>query len=187
MTTERKATKRRKRSVKPSVDQQRIAFWEERFPGKGEAIMDVVRPFYGWRWEPKVALPDLEERAKAAFYMHDVHVRIFEDVEDIFEATWISTGTNLYYEFGTSLWSSFQELFFHPFWRVLKNELDIVDRHPATVAEILIDAVFLIVKDMPETAAKLKPLLDLWRAGNYPIGTDFEGNFLVLVAPTPSV
>ena len=54
--------------------------WEERFPGKGKALMEVLRPFYDWKLELKPALPDLEERAKKAVSWREISgVRVFTE------------------------------------------------------------------------------------------------------------
>ncbi len=39
-----------------------------------------------------------------------------------------------------------------------------------------------ILAGKPEDAAKFQPLLNLWLAGNFPVGFDRDGNLLVLVA-----
>lgn len=46
----------------------------------------------------------------------------------------------------------------------------------------LIESCAYILLDRPEEAAKLKPLRDLWLAGNLPVGLADEGQRLVLVA-----
>lgn len=46
----------------------------------------------------------------------------------------------------------------------------------------LIESCAYILLDRPEEAAKLKPLRDLWLAGNFPVGLSLYGQRLVLVA-----
>ncbi len=71
------SVKRRQPSSKPVVA-ERLAFWEERFPGKGEALMAILQPFYCWQPKLKPALPDLEERVKLAIFWREIAgVRVF--------------------------------------------------------------------------------------------------------------
>lgn len=50
----------------------KLAYWEEKFPGKGETLMSVLRPFYDWKPEVKPALPNLEERAREAIFWRKI-------------------------------------------------------------------------------------------------------------------
>ncbi|MBU2613274.1 hypothetical protein KJ925_02330, partial [Patescibacteria group bacterium] len=71
---------KKRRKQEPATDPNLVVFWDERYPGKGEAIMEILRPFCGWKPERKPALPDLEERAKAAIFWRDIKdVRVFDD------------------------------------------------------------------------------------------------------------
>ena len=152
--------KRRPKAAPVDID---LAFWEKRYPGKGEAIMGVLRPFYGWKPELKPALPDLKACAKKAIFWREVKgVRVFQ-LSDA-ASLWDSLRDSLRYSLGASLGDS------------LRDSLE------ASLRYSLFFPCGFILADRPAQAARFKPLLDLWLAGNYPVGFDKDGNLLVLVA-----
>ncbi|MBU2509043.1 hypothetical protein KKE33_01505 [Patescibacteria group bacterium] len=51
-----------------------------------------------------------------------------------------------------------------------------------TLESLFMYQIGFTVADQPEMAAKFQPLLDLWLAGNFPVGFDKDGNLLILVA-----
>ena len=177
---------------RPEVDIN-LAFWEVRFPGKSGALMKVLSPFYGWKPEFRSAIPNLAEKDKQAVFWRDVkNVRVLknsdtslleaslgdslgdsleemQDSEDSFETSfgslfWNSLFDSLFDSLETSLWDSSR------------------DSLRASLRTSIVYSCFYILDDKPKEAAKFKPLLDLWLAGNFPVGFDEDGNLLVLVA-----
>lgn len=171
------------RKTQKTKDRERLAFWEERFPGKGAALMEILRPFYDWKPELKPAIPRLEARAKRAVFWKEYQVR------RIYPA---SFGTvhfaSLVAPFGDSFWT----IHIDSLWTPLEDSLSYAraDSHGANHAislrcsllSLLHTACVYVLTVEPEKAARFKPLLELWLAGNFPAGFDADGNLLVLVA-----
>jgi hypothetical protein len=171
-----------------------LAIWEARFPGKGVALMEIVGPFCGWKPELKPALPDLEDRVRAAlspWWEPNFGVRAFplsrnQERWNLFYDTLDSelheslfgphlwTGGSLELTFGDSLFETFLESFDDTLYDSEGfSELGSILQYPCS----------LILLDEPESAADFKQLLQLWRDGNCPTLFD-EGykTILVLVA-----
>ena len=161
----------------------RLAFWEERFPGKGIAIMEILRPFYGWNPRLKPALPNLEMRAKQAVFWRkakSLRVAHLSELDSLGKWFWTSLGDSLGGSFWTLLWDSLRGPLPTLLWDSLGASLLDSFRNP--LGDSLFYACIFVVLGKSEEAAKLKPLLELWLAGNYPVGFDEGNNLLVLVA-----
>jgi hypothetical protein len=50
----------------------KVAYWNKYFPGKGAAILKILRPFKGKCLELQKAMPDLESRAKSAIFWCEI-------------------------------------------------------------------------------------------------------------------
>lgn len=46
-----------------------VRYWDEHYPGKGAAIMDLLGPFYDPSLILRPASPDLEQRCRAALFL----------------------------------------------------------------------------------------------------------------------
>ena len=222
-----------------SLDEERLALWEERFPGKGAGLMKVVQPFYDWMPEIKPPLPNLEERARGAVFWHefgaircigayDGAASISEDKlieESLFGALCNEVDTALgdylqdiveesLGEYFTSLMREDMNIAFHelgtslavqPFidallftcgkavskdieqwWENMFGE----DDYSASLLEVLVGALdtafyfslaFQYMNKF-ERVAQLRPFLELWLEGNFPVGFDSDGSLLILVA-----
>ena len=168
-----------------------LAFWESRFPGKGEALMEILRPFYDWEPELKPVLPDLEERIRNVVFWRDtLDVKVFTISDggslwaSLWDSLWSSPRSSLRDSLRDSLWASLRD----SLWDSLRDSLRF------SLGFFLLDSLSaslfyscgFILADKPEEAAKLQPLLDLWLAGNFPVGFDKDGNLLILVADPES-
>jgi len=168
-----------------------LTYWESSFPGKGEALMKVLRPFYGWKPELKPALPDLKEQAKKAIFWKDISgVRVFteSDAGSLRDSLWASLWASL----RASLWASLRASLRASLEASLEASLgaslgaSLWDSHYSTLRTSyyvsLLYACAFILADKPVEAAKFQPLLDLWLTGNIPVGFDGDEKLLVLVA-----
>ncbi|MFH1077900.1 MAG: hypothetical protein V1745_01280 [Patescibacteria group bacterium] len=164
--------------------------------------MAILRPFYGWKPELKLALPDLEERGKmAVFWDNPIRgVRVFSG-QDSFKAareaaSLASYGDSLEgialavlnktltcsgdIELEESCWGVFWESFQYSLGRTVLSMMD--DWFWDPFQDSLMHCLECIIGGKPEEAPKFKPLLDLWLAGNFPIGFDDDNNLLVVTA-----
>jgi hypothetical protein len=172
-----------KNNKKMGVDSN-LAFWEERFPRKGRAIMEVLRPFYIWKPVLKPPLPDLEIKAKEAVFWRGVTgVRIFSRAEAVSPQD--SIGFWLRDSLGDSLGDSLEDPLGNSLRDSLRIALGSVFRFRGSRDDSCVDSIFCtiayVISDKPDEAAKFKPLLDLWLSGNYPFGFDKDDNLLILV------
>ena len=152
-----------------------LAFWESRFPGKGEALMEILRPFYDWEPELKPVLPDLEERIRNVVFWRDtLDVKVFTISDggslwaSLWDSLWSSPRSSLRDSLRDSLWASLRDSLWDSLW-----------------ASLFYSCGFILT-NKPVEAAKFQPLLDLWLAGNFPVGFDKDGNLLILVADPES-
>lgn len=187
------------------------AFWDKKFPGKGAALMGILAPFRGWRPELKRASANLPKSARRAIFWSDIAgVRKFraadaDELQDLVDAapeTWLFLklfpaikelfGVSLHASLEDALkeagftarhfglWSASLGKVFVPgygsYWAPLSATLD-----DALDFSLLYACAYELL-DRPAEAAKFKPLHELWRTGNFPLGFDKEGNLLVLVA-----
>ncbi|MBU2509042.1 hypothetical protein KKE33_01500 [Patescibacteria group bacterium] len=176
-----------------------LSFWESRFPGRGEALMDILQPFYDWEPKLKPALPDLEEQAKKVIFWKEISgVRVFTGREfdslkaSLKDSLRTSLKASLWDSLKASLWDSLEDSLRTSLWDSLRASLwsSLWDSLRASLRvslwSSLRDSLFyscgFILADKLEEAAKFQPLLDLWFAGNFPVGFDKDGNLLVLVA-----
>ena len=170
-----------------------LAFWESRFPGKGQALMEVLRPFYDWKPELKPALPDLEEQAKQAVFWRDVsNVRALRRSEatvleaSLFDSFDASPEASFLDSLGTSrmtlLWRLLDDSFYEsPGLQGIVKKVSLGFKLRRSFRPLLWKARWSSLLN-----PKFKSLLDLWLAGNFPVGFDKDGNLLVLVADPES-
>lgn len=172
-------------------DDRRIAYWEQKFPGKGAAIMEILRPFYAWKPELKPTLPDLEARVKQAVSWREItDVRVFpldqrESLQSLYrDSLGESLLDSIRYLLDTSLRSSLWDSFEQSLWGSLEVSLwDVLrDRPRYSFRDLLYSAVLCVVAGRFEKAEKLQDLFALYFAGNFPVGFDECGKLLVLTA-----
>lgn len=180
--------------VNPDKSLDPNAFWEEKFPGNGGAITDVLRPFYGWQPVLRAAIPCLEERSRQAICwreLNDIRVlcaaretSLWHSCQRLIKVSLMDSLKDPSHELSQEwlrarLLSSLEASLKVRFTRALWDSLD------AMLQDCLRGSLWvpccLAVAGKLEEAAKFKPLLDLWLAGNFPVGFDAEGNLLVLV------
>lgn len=186
-------TRQKARKMKAvGLDAQRCAFWEKSFPGKGMALMEILRPFYDLRilpiWWP---LSDLKKRAKSAVHWRSVKgVKVLNPAllasprislgESLQASVQLSLGESLQASLKDSLLESFGSLFADSSRESLIFALGDSLRESFEVS--LFYPCALVLADRPKEAAKFKRLLDLWIDGNFPVGFDVDGNLLILAA-----
>lgn len=179
-------------------DELRTAVWEVKFPNKGAAIMEVLRPFYDWKPELKPVLPNLEEQVKNTELGKLVSkIRVFPlSQEDLLYAS-LSTSfedtlrclltledslgllTN-----GLLLMDALSDSLMDSIGHSIRDSLcDSESDLPwLSLFELLRAAVACINLDKLEVGLGIDSMLELWLKGNFPIGFDKDGNLLVLVA-----
>ncbi len=189
-----------------------LAYWESLAPGSGAEIMKALHPFYSWRPVLKRVMPSLQEHAQKAIFWREItgvktfkhtgEVEVwhslrdslrnahFDDLEDAFRFSFQTSfrdtpSDTLHDELGNAIWHAYRdavprqardnascrsswdsswEAFWSSLWDALRATL------------------FYAVSCTSDEMEKYKPLFELWRAGNFPIGFDRDGNLLVLVA-----
>lgn len=154
---------------------------------KRDAIMNVLLPFRGWRPKLKPALPDLEARAnEAIFWRYDKGVCTFQQSESgpLWSSIDSSLESSLESEFELamqgSLRSKFPASLDESSWASFRASLrTLLEESFRSSVRYAIDHV---LADKPTMTAKFKPLLDLWIAGNFPVGFDRKGSLILLVA-----
>lgn len=185
-------TKRAKRGPywKPGLEAERLAYWEGRFPEeKGNLLRCCLLPIYGWQPKLMPALADLDGRARTAiFWRETTGVRQFRPIEG--DALQVSLSVSI----GSSLLDVFEglcrdeeyaawQLCFWAMWPGLCRSRNPFKHHHRDALEIALFRIYRSFRDgQPEEAARFKPFIELWRAGNFPVGFDKDGNLLVLVA-----
>lgn len=173
--------------------ENRFAIWESRCPGKGKAIADLLRPFYGWAPVLTPARFDLEALTKEAIFWRPITaVRICKQSE-----VDLTGGDSIGLSFWNSIWAKFGGLIGPPLWDFIESWLDesfaeellAWPTNPFGETELpnwfghwLFYAVAFTIIDKVEEAAKFKLVLDLWLTGNIPFAFDGDNNLLVLVA-----
>ncbi|MBI5654145.1 hypothetical protein HZC53_00605 [Candidatus Uhrbacteria bacterium] len=165
--------------------EKHLAFWEERFPGKGATLMEILQPFYGWKEERKPVLPDVEEQAKSAIHWREIQgVRIFKGWYSLHDSLHNSLVRSLRNSLHHSLHDSLADSLWNSLAYSLADSLILPDVNwdYDPLWESLFFACGYILAGKPDEAAKFKPLLNLFVAGNFPLGFDEEGNLLILVA-----
>lgn len=189
---------RRAAEIDPHLLDHHLYGWKKSFPGKGKAIMNILSPYYGWKPELKGALLDLEERAKNVVFWPNVNgLRVFRlcEAASLEASLFYSLSSSRRYEFGDELSDSLRNQLVaslaNRLWvsigESLGNEFySIGESLWGSIKASLLDSLFYpcanTLAGKSKEAAKFKPLLDLWLAGNFPVGFDKEGNLLVLVA-----
>jgi hypothetical protein len=171
-------------------DPRSVEHWEERFPGKGAALLEILKPFFNWKPELKPALPDLEERAKSAVFWREIAgVRVFRSESDLFHAPlrvslWVSFQAPLRDSLRISLLNSLRDSLPDSLPDLFRDSFrySLLDSLRPSFGDSLFYPCGFVLAGKFETAAKFKLLHDLWLAGNFPAGFDNEGNLLVLVA-----
>ena len=75
-------TKRTQRAASPFA--KMVSLWNQRYPGKREAIMDLLGPFYGSKAELKPPLPDLEQKIAQIDWLGRVNEVKFMHMKDVY-------------------------------------------------------------------------------------------------------
>lgn len=183
----------------------RPSLWEDRFPGNGDALLDILEPFYHWQPKREPALPDLLSRARNAIFW-----RGLKGVDLLNNSNaWSQGCKNSYGSLSGSMSPPvLRSLFRSQEFLRLENELaDALDGSLLMVLrrqlrnslgrnlvntrglEAVLTLEFLllipcgyILIGRPEEAARFKPLQELLLAGNFPAGLGHDGVLGILVA-----
>ena len=190
--------------MEKQTDDQLLAFWEERFPGKSIALLEVLRPFYGWMPAFRPPVEDIEERAqKAIFWRKITGVRLvritdgsFVDFLDdascmsIYDSYW-STPEDTHYEFTqddavidslcTTLEIALGQSFKGTTWGPLRSFLLGKEGWSSYYGCAIYLPSMAIVIGLPELAKRFRTLQELWLAHNWPIAIDGRGRLVVQV------
>lgn len=195
-----------------SLENERLLYWEERVPGKGEIILGALNRFYFWEPRLMPAMPNLDEIArKAIFWREFCGVKTYSlkypsySRASIYDSLWGHFGDLIkeWQEFEVrnekpSLQHSVQVALcpvYKPFLNSLGQEpkrrtsfamngawIDISEGQWNSFFAAVYFMCGFLAVDKPEESAKFNSLLYLWLDGNYPIGFDEDGKLLVLVA-----
>lgn len=205
MATDRSTAKRPIGRVKVSVFtlDEHLAYWEQCYPGKGEAIMDMLRLFYGWKPALKPTAVYLHLYATEAIFWREINgIRTYFPYElaSLQDPVLEYLGSSL----ADTLCNSFMESDDDDLWEPLEHALEknllqdlkqlfetsLKEPHDPRLREIAWDAlrstifysVYSIVMNKPDQSESFKSLFSLWFTGNHPIGFDAEDRLLILVA-----
>lgn len=187
-----------KEKVPPAI------FWENVYPGKGRALMEVVGPLYDWTPTLAPPLPNLAERASKCVFWRD-----FAAVKPVSVSAHMSirleNGLGI---FGTAqeshdsiAGSSFYDVYRHAFpGNAPRQRVEALFRQKlggslrcrfwhrsgAYIANTLWDLFHvpssLIAMGKTRGAQATEPLRAMLLAGNWPVGFDEEGNFIIFTA-----
>lgn len=216
------------------VDQKRaeelLAFWHERFPRRGRAILELLGPFYtselSFALKPPVS--DLGSMAEHAVFWRTISgvqvagVGSWPEAEEACEkmrSIRVDLGTSLRDSLGESVLFHSETILKDELGRVLRQRIvdgfretrgitfpsdlrihrrqsgiepgeyetrrawtwaRLVDRLWESLAASLCYAVSCMITR--ETMKDFRPLLDLWRSGNLPVGFDDKNRLIVLCA-----
>ncbi len=191
------STAKQQQRERRALEAERLAFWELHYPSEGKALMEILRPFYGWQPVLKPALPDLQERVKLASFWNSVRIHEFSPETKkvgvfpgrvLFVSWW-----DLPFAIRDS-WGEHRRLFDSTFAPLLWAPLSAVlgDSLAANALASLINTLTALFLRMSgrvdgggvEAVAKFKALLDLWLAGNFPMGLDSKDDLIVFVSAT---
>ncbi len=178
----------------PSAPKWDLDFWEKRFFGKGAVLMEFVGPFQDWRPRLASPLPDLEQRAREAVFFREFkevrcvpfshrdeyegHLRhTFQDLlGNVFDSETYRDALQ------RAAWDLVADLFIYRTSLNRKYRDNLGGPMLHSLKWILVHACHFAIVGELEKAGEFKPLIDLWLAGNFPIGIGYDGNLLVLVA-----
>ena len=159
---------------------QLVAYWETRFPGKGELLMseELLAPFYAddLSFEPRPPLADLQEQGRKAIFWREIKgVKLFKATDrdglwDIEDSLGRSLRDSLRHSLRDSLGRSLRDSLRHSLRHSLGNSLG---------NSLFYACGYALIEGQDED---FSPLLRLWRSGNLPVGFDREGNLLVICA-----
>lgn len=166
---------------------------------RGDLIMSVVQPFYGWKPTFKPVLPDIEKRARKAIFWRKIgDVRVFRQSETgplrasikatLLASYWDGLNATVSASLRTALSDSLRD----SLSTTLKNTLStpawnaFAGSFGGALRIVVKDSIFYatgqVSANQQVEADKFKPLFDLFFAGNFPLGFDKDNNLLVLVA-----
>lgn len=80
-----------------------VSPWNRRYPGKGEAIMDLLGPFYGSKAELKPPLPELEQKIAQIEWLGRVNEVKFMHMKDVYTFNQGSPELLYFAQYGTWL------------------------------------------------------------------------------------
>jgi len=178
------------RTTEPQFDSELAQF--RRYPAElADKLTGMIKPFYGWEPKLKPTVPDLQMKARRAtrwYRIKGIKTYALCDVALLQASLQIS--------FGDALRSVCKDMLYGEHWSLLEQTLStrLQESLSASIEESLLimlrDALFLslfyayglALVGMPQQGIDFKPELDLWLAGNFPVGFDKDGNLLVLVA-----
>ena len=154
---------------------------------KRDAIIHTLLPFQGWEPTLKPVISNLETKAEEAiFWCKFKGVCTFHPSESsqLWSSIYESLQSVLEHPFGHELQKSLRNRFLTPLnessWSSFNDSLRTLIEE--SFSSSIGHSVDHILADKLEIATKLKPLLELWLAGNFPIGIDRSDQLIVLVA-----
>ena len=187
-TTKRAESLYQRTVVAPVTDPEQ--YWEIQLPNRGQMIMSVLGQFYDWKPELQQPSEDFDRQASDIVFWRPVKnlrlVRSNEVVElDTTLNQSLKKGFHGIYRYDvinsclrTSLGARLEE----PFRRSFEagREMNFVDSVWSSLLATLVVPCMYCARYKIEKVAKFDLLLDLWLAGNYPLGFDEDSNLLVL-------
>lgn len=167
------------------------AHWERLFPGNSAAILLFLEPLYHKQVHLAHRADDLEELARKAFFWRKgfkVLTFVKRDFKSVRDRCKTKLNWEIYDRFPLSDLvddKKFEDIFscLSSFIYVNCNGLKVsVIWSPEGFVETMLLGVIVAGLEGQVAARKYRPLLELWLAGNFPIGFDEDNNLLVLVA-----
>lgn len=168
------------------------------FPEHGNAVIDVIRPYFSWKPELQPACHGLEFKApKAVFWNAAPYVKIFRETD--LDRQGINGG--VFDDLSYTLWNKIATRYLGVGYDDLRSLLCEVITFPLqkhfnayqqtvsqklirmSTAGILFNAAVCIVANQLDVLDQFKPLHELWACGNYPVGfSHAHRELIVLVA-----
>ncbi len=180
-----------------------LAFWEQHYPGKGEAIFNLLKPFYYWKPLLKPSTLYLNLYASEAIFWREINgIRVYSmhELSSLDSDLYDSVSSSLSDSICDTLMSLEDGELWSPLERRLEDNLlkDLKQTFKSAFGDSLDTAhheffweslrspifysVFSILIGAPDQSESFKYLFAMWLVGNYPIGFDETNRLLFLVA-----
>ncbi len=165
-----------------------VTEWENAYPGKGQKIASYLGPFYYWVPQFVPPVPDFETQVREAVFWHPIATIVTEE-NGPFKRTLPRTLKRYRREDDDRPYNMLQKGLRlreynqpNPF-RALQTKIGIrrCEGLEEQFMEVLLAVIGCLLSGQEQEAERFRPLLRLYRDGNYPYAFDKNNNLLVLV------